>query len=647
MGNALGDAPCQSPTECGFVPWIDSYVPQTLDNEDQVFDLTNDNTTMPAFQNGVGVESISDIINARAWNESTPASTNSSNISTTAEFDSEPAGGQGVSPSLSPLSMHSLNANNQQATIKKGLLKIYHDSLEGALSCWLTERNCPYVVSRFASREAWGSTWTNRITLRICALERATASTSYGKDRNDAQASHVLDLAITAFAAQWMHTNAKSDLQWSPNVPRSETDFDRTMQKTLWHQAFQALTQAASNLSFKVILALIIFSLTQRPCDNVGTLAQGGSMQEILQADATPMFLEVALRQLHQFRRSLLFDSKMHTKSNIGPEAKDAFNMLFWLAVMFDTLSASMYQRSFVVRDEESAIEKNVNPRETTDTLEACDLDGWCGNPRPVDEGEIELWGEYFLKPRSRSGDERRTCTRWPCSYDDAASALCDAAPVKVLLFRRVGQLRDLVCAPSGTPIGTIESAIDNALDVYDHWNKTYGLFIADCIANHEDLPARVQSWYILLAGHWHLAVFSLATLIDDVDGACLSDGSHRRLRKMSNFTHTLRSQSAIVVSELGRVSHLNRTDSSFSQSGDFHFAVSKAALLTEPWTAVLVQTFGRAGEFLIQEVRHGRLEVTRQQVEYCIAALSVLSRKSDMALQAQQFLTLALQDLE
>jgi hypothetical protein len=72
---------------------------------------------------------------------------------------SPPFCGNGVmGESASPFASHFLAEDHSRLYIKKGLLKIYHDSLEGALSCWLIERNCPYTSSPFVDgRDAWSS----------------------------------------------------------------------------------------------------------------------------------------------------------------------------------------------------------------------------------------------------------------------------------------------------------------------------------------------------------------------------------------------------------------------------------------------------------------------------------------------------------
>ena len=88
---------------------------------------------------------------------------------------SPPFCGNGVmGESASPFASHFLAEDHSRLYIKKGLLKIYHDFPEGALSCWLIERNCPYASRPFVDgRDAWSSKWSNRIVNRVRALDEA------------------------------------------------------------------------------------------------------------------------------------------------------------------------------------------------------------------------------------------------------------------------------------------------------------------------------------------------------------------------------------------------------------------------------------------------------------------------------------------
>ena len=605
----------------------------------------------------------------------------------------------------SPLTAQLLAEDYNRLTVKKGLMKIYHDSMEGALSCWLTERNCPYSSATFDGRDVWSSDWANRIVTRICDLDKAYASTGALSKRDQQQASKVLNLVVMAFAAQWSQTGERGNSrlpnspisQWSrqtsasecggsPGLHPAEDDiFGRDMQKSLWHQANKALCEASDNASFRVIFAGIIFSLAQRPIDSAQVLREHNTGQRddlvslfsILDLDGAPIWLDVALRKLHDHQRTLE-DAKtaaadgrprIQAAQNLSRDHKETIGLLFWLAIMFDTLSAAVNRRSFTISDKDSNFNGVDPPNPATGRLDdnnsmdpldpvsglldddlAFDLDGWCDFSDAANSEhnpKVDIWGSYFLDEMSRAGNIRSQHVRWPCSYDEAAACLTDAAPVKVLLFRRVARLQSLSYRRSSAD--EIEKTLDAVMEVYNHWNQTYGRFIHDCVNNHEDLPARIQSWYILLAGHWNLAVLILSDTVQKLDDTHQTMPYSRHSRQSTDFIQTLRTRAAYEVSELGRNSRYGPDDLTFSKSPDFHHAVNKAALLTEPWTMVLVQSFGHAGAFLVRQIlsqseftlpeNAGGFTEARKRLQYCIDALWLLGKKSDMAMCAAQVL--------
>ncbi|KAJ9606216.1 hypothetical protein H2200_009177 [Cladophialophora chaetospira] len=571
---------------------------------------------------------------------------------------------------VSPFSSYNLSETLDRVYIKKGLLKIYHDSLEGALSCWLTERNCPYASSPFVDGDdVWSSKWSNRIVTRVRALDETYLRAGLLSKEDQKQASNVLSLVVMAFAVQWAQTTYSSHDNLETQLPEHGV-FGRNMQKALWHKASMALSQAAGNRSNQVIFAAVVFSLTQRPMDSAEVLADPGtrshgnlaSLRRVLDDDEGPIFLDVAVRKLHDHQRRLKDaehashqDSfRTHTSQILGEQDKQTFGLLFWLAVMFDTLSAAMNRRAFTLDDGETRIrDEDSLPTQKLSTPAkgfSYDLDGYSSGAPPRGSyltRDSQIWGNYFLRQHSRVGDLRKQTTRWPCSYTDAAACLADAAPVKVLVFRRLGHLQDLYYQQA--PQEAIEDAIAAALEVYNHWKATYGLFITDCVNNHEGLPPRIQSWYILLASHWNLAILLLADLVEKLDDLGMTLPANRNIRQATEFAETLRMRSVYAVSDLGRCSRLSSEDLSFSQSSEFHHAVNKAALLTEPWTVVLVRAFAHAGEVLVKVVLSRRgtgllmdainLAEARSRLDDCIEALWLLSRKSDMALQAAKIL--------
>jgi len=689
----------------------------------------------------------------------------------------------------SRLSISSQNLNlakdYARSTVTQNLLRIYHDSMENALSCWLSERNCPYSRGLRQSMQRarprlqmpsmeneWGPNWSNRICTRVCRLDRAY-STIRGRNltaTEERTVSRALHTTIMAFATQWAQATDRSPwrrdsashlVSGIPSPPTS--DSGPSIQEALWNQAFQALNDAAGIESFRVVFAHIIFSLTQRPlnvaqyiemmnarrrcscprekraagrcCNRASGWAE---LDELFDSDKAPQFLETAVRQMYTYRHKLTslqrqiaarkrFQQRTDVKGyHMGsatattfqlpsppygrgqcdepaePKTEllkaddyETFNLLFWLGVMFDTLSSAMYQRPLVVSDEDSAITSAIPEEEEyqrpNDPKEdsGIDLDGWnlaSGYyPPSKPSREQDLWGDFFLHHHLRNKGsagrqpQRSKVTRWPCSYSEAAETLSDAAPVKVLLFRKVTRLRNLVYRGAGPH--HIEAAIQDTLRVCQHWNRTYGPFTLDCVAHHDSLPARIQSWYVLVAGHWHLAAMLLADVIEGIDDAGLGLEPQREARHASRFAHTLRTENAFAAADLARCSLRDSSlwqgqlqDPSFSKAREFHDAVKDDALLTEPWTVVLIQAFSRAGCVLLDlldEVRAGNNPHDHHQLRNtnandifpppqaatagedevkarctsCIDALWCLGKKSDMAFLAARTLSNSLEE--
>lgn len=151
-----------------------------------------------------------------------------------------------------------------------------------------------------------------------------------------------------------------------------------------------------------------------------------------------------------------------------------------------------------------------------------------------------------------------------------------------------------------------------------------------------------MQSWYICLTGHWHLATLLLADLIEIVDESGLGTEEMKNQRDSAEFVAKFRQGNCHTLSDLAKCA-CPREDASFQHSRDFHFAVNQGALLTEPWTAVLIRAFAKAGVVLLES--EAMLpscidqEDAFQRAENCVQALWCLGRKSDMALSAAKIL--------
>ncbi|KAL3421930.1 C6 zinc finger domain-containing protein [Phlyctema vagabunda] len=659
---------------------------------------------------------------------------------------------------------YQLASTTNRGFISSGLMKIYHDSVEHALSCWLTEVTCPYTAEVLARKttmpdpmvKEWGSAWSNRILQRVCCLDKAS---SYLRSRlltnsEEKAVGVALRKTIMAFAAQWAQSSERSNAEFSslnnetcdgwnrlhqgsttrePNSAVRDSDtklnfeFDRTLQETFWHEAKQALHQTSHIESFRLAFANIIFSLVQRPLDvqerqSMSTLkisshsskgsTEGGitvttsknsflspepshkkaeftspmkdrewsKLDQILCLEEPPVFLERALRQIFSFRHKIETSEMQYQASMEGKrttndgmrqntagttqsenvfsrEDRETFNMLFWLGVMFDTLSAAMTQRPLVVSDEDSDVLPQDPQLISSDSgvNKKINLDYFEPQASPPTTGYLltkdspNLWDNFLLEKQSVR--RRNKITRWPCTYETAASILCDAAPIKVLYFRRVTRLQTLIARRVRRE--KLEIAIHEALQINEYWITHFAPFFRDCIANHHNLPARIQSWYVILAGHWHLAGLLLADIIENIDNAGMGMDAEKDKRVMTQLVSNLRIDNAYSVSDLGRCSAPHH-GSSFSQAKEFHFAINKGALLTEPWTEVLIRSFSKAGSVLLTLLSNMSVEMLysveelqdiRNRCESCVEALWHIGKKSDMALLASNVLLNALEE--
>ncbi|KAG9187100.1 hypothetical protein G6011_04971 [Alternaria panax] len=380
-----------------------------------------------------------------------------------------------------------LGEQTSRGFITNGFLRIYNESMENSLSCWLTEHNCPYTMTRYkpsilsaskATRE-WGGSWSNRMYNRVIQLDRAYASLRIRSLTPDEErtVSKALNMTIMSFASQWAQAgergtkNRPTESRFTADGFPQSNEFERSMQETLWHQTSQLLYQAAGIDSFRVVFALIIFSLTQRPLDTSRPFLRTNSklkrhyeeFQALVQDDDAPIFLEIALRQLLAQRRRLeRVEQDIASQGNgerdpLRQEDRDTFNLLYWLGVMFDTLSAAISQRPVVVDDEDSELPR-PHKHEHAEPVASTSLPDIYNNqfampmnpPNSFANAQAtqasesnEVWGDLFTRDGNLEVDPK--AARWPCSYKLAASTLSSAAPVKVLLFRRVAHLQALV----------------------------------------------------------------------------------------------------------------------------------------------------------------------------------------------------------
>ncbi|RYC78550.1 hypothetical protein BFJ63_vAg18577 [Fusarium oxysporum f. sp. narcissi] len=501
----------------------------------------------------------------------------------------------------------------------------------------------------------------------------------------DQAALRALNLAIMAFATQWTEGSHRKRQRYSTlnetlkNTPEDFADeitraFDRDLRQNFWQQAQRGLEDVAHLESYRVVCAEMIFGLTQKPWESddcsariaveaiasendgtrVGQASMLSQLRHIMSKEGPPIYLERAVRKVQalKFRydslvRGVARPAKGDRKTG-GPNAlqtmtvedRSTVGLWYWLAVMTDTLSSSMYERPVVLPDEDcenDADQENLQLNAATD---------------PDESPASRRWRiDRFTKD---SLDQPCQLVHWPCSYEAAADVVTKSAPVKVLLFRYVSYLQNTL--RKGGCRESVEKLIRNATSIYRYWNITYGAFFRELVQHYDKVPQRIQGWFFCISAHWHLAAIMLTDLIEYIDENDLGETSDARSRISSKMVSRIREASARELSDLARVATPPDEEAGHlaaPQQPDFHHAVNEGTFLTEPWTMILIKAFTKASLMLLGEaddfLRYGQIKLghdtqvikeSLERGEECISVLWYLGKKSDMAREVAEILS-------
>lgn len=576
---------------------------------------------------------------------------------------------------LSPFAAdHIAMVNSNKTLISESLLRIYHDVLENNLGCWLAEDTCPYKMQRrrhepvliqpiadpgVQGQLEWGGAWSNRMYRRVKRLDRVAQSVNLIRltASESRAASRALDLVIMAFATQWPQGDRRED-ETGREDDGSGGDFEQTLQRSIWEQANRALQEVSDVECYRVVFAELIFGLIQKPWssheyderaavgprigeqdENVKSLILPQVMDIIAQG-GPPVFMERAARKVHALRfRFEAREAGFHEATRIGSntasdekapqrlstEERRTLGLLYWLAVMFDTLSSSINERPVVVSDEEC---QHDAAREAA------------GNHT---KNSI-LNRRWELDLYAQDDPEQPSPLHWPCPYEAATRAIARSAAVKVLLFRHVSYLQNTL--RNSEHGQAVEEIIHITISVYRYWNKTHGAFFRDLASNYESIPPRIKSWFPCIGIPWHLGCLMLADLIDFVDANGLGLDAASAERHDTDMAMRIRRMSSIELADLAAATTPREISGmGLKQLPDFHFAVNESPLLTEPWVVLLIRAFTKASLFHLAEAEKLQklewsflghesetLQASVRRGESCVRALRFLGTKSGMA---------------
>ena len=252
-------------------------------------------------------------------------------------------------------------------------------------------------------------------------------------------------------------TSQSTDVSWSG------VEFDRTLQITSWQPGTRGFKRCWRYWFFQTsarAYSLLSDPATKQPQTRTfyhgsGHLSRTGRSNKYggdveveecadlmsrlnlaIDAEEPPVHLEKGVRLIHSLRsRMMMCADTMPLKPRANRRTKQyrpaanrvdaadraTVDLLFWLGVMFDTLSSAMHRRPLVLSDEDS----NVYANEPKAAADQTQHDVGSVVPRST-EG---VWDVHlFAHQRTRL---QQHLVRWPCSFEQAAALLCDAAPVK------------------------------------------------------------------------------------------------------------------------------------------------------------------------------------------------------------------------
>ncbi|SPO27557.1 related to regulatory protein alcR [Ustilago trichophora] len=310
------------------------------------------------------------------------------------------------------------------------------------------------------------------------------------------------------------------------------------------------------------------------------------------------------------------------------------YHMLYWLCVVIDTETSVLRKHPPVVCDEDSEVIAGFHGdfanNESSQPTE----------PAAAATGQKGIWDDYIINISKRK-QQTEFASSWPCDEKKAAATLAFSTPVKVVMFRQISRLQMSFWRRASTQ--AVEQHIRSGLLIIYHWNQIYGRLIDSCRESHASLPASIQSWYVLLAFPWYLAILLFVEMVQTVDMAGASDKQARCERARSGIFPRLRDRAcsdlALLIAAI-RSTSFNHLEPRFQYVRDS----GGNLLLTEPWSEILVhsitavvKTEVKLHEGFCSLFKWRELEESHSRIELCLWALEQLSDRSPSAYLAHQ----------
>lgn len=441
------------------------------------------------------------------------------------------------------------------------LLRGYKGFFEIPIWFWASQRNSPYhptvEAHLFSDAEA------HRPESRLEFAVRKLDSRGDLSDSERRKAWTTLITAILAFVSQWLVDSfATGDLA-------SQSDSNgkySAIRSVLWYVASRQIQSVAGMRSFQVILATMIFALTHPPSYGTGQNKATSTRTSLAKQSMAQLFelREAATKSLSKL-------SKIHSQGD------QSINHLFWVGLIFDTISSAWTGSHVATTDKDCVV---------------------------LHEGHIsELWCLSTFQ-----------CHRPNHTQTGIGILHEEAAPLSILLVRKCIYLRRQI--DIGRPPDVVDHCINECLDIYNHWIETYYDLLDRYFRSPCDYSWRLLSWVVGLRMRWHWSCLILMGLIERVDISKNATSFKQRFRPI--ITPSIRWQNALSISDVARASLTSTTPGARVTLVGF-------GLLNDPWIELTSETMQLALEILSSrsDVIDGDLHVRKQFCKNCISLLA------------------------
>ncbi|EED24383.1 C6 transcription factor AlcR [Talaromyces stipitatus ATCC 10500] len=490
------------------------------------------------------------------------------------------------------------------------LLVVYVSSFESTISKWATLSNQPPGISQYPTLHNTLYDRVQRLDHKASALIRQHTGSDHCH-----RATRVLKLAVMTFSSQSSCIERAETSQAFGEMFVPVNDFQSLLFQTLWHETRRSLEWFADWDCLEVILARIIFSLTQSPLNHPETDSRHEGVRNGPHLYDSPESMALRKAHLDKALQSLSFWNREmqpllqvperleHSLIGFNDDDITDFCVLVKLAIIYDETTAVLWNRTIQITE---------------------------------GKGDIS-WSRGGCALQSSSPD----------SIGQAGQFL-KAHYLKASLWRKLGQLQRLA-RHADALTSNLETYIQETLEIFHEWNGACASYMKTCMESITTSPFDLEASCFGHAAHWYLGVLLFATEVEVLDATGRSDSIKSSLRRSTGLTGELRTDSIYAISDLARAANSLTTEGLTRQRRTYY----EHPLLVDPLFAVIHIAFAETCETLLEwrnllllrlsnENLDRSIEDTSQdetflanlseRLNHCIEALDLLGKKSGVS---------------